>query len=160
MSEHIHPLVVATIEEHRARRELELERLRSARNACTTASPGGQSRALALGKKIREVEEIVTGWRLAVATLIVSLDAMGDSAEEATEPFSDMSAIIAEAKETTDADRVVGSQMAVYGTIRCFPCTLKAREQFPWTADHIQDVTSEDLPDGGVCADCHADVLA
>jgi hypothetical protein len=69
MTNHIHPLVLATVEEHRAKRELELERLRSARNACTTATPGGQSRALALGNRIREVEAITSGWRLAMATL-------------------------------------------------------------------------------------------
>lgn len=70
----IHPLVLATIENERARRELELERLRSAREACTTVSPGGQNRALALGKKIRELEQIAASWRLVLATVLAADD--------------------------------------------------------------------------------------
>lgn len=138
MINHVHPLVLATVTEHRAKRDLELERLRSARAACTTATPGGQSRALALGKRIREVEKIVSGWRLAEATLSITADVMSESA----------------------GDRIVGSRSAVSGAIRCVPCTRMARKKFPHDGGSIQDVTSEDLSDGGMCSDCHVDVLA
>lgn len=162
MSNHIHPLVMATIEEHRARRELELERLRSARNACTTASPGGQSRAMALGKKIREVESIAAGWRLAMATLsegelTATEDEMHDAAVEATEAFQGM---VQAANRETEVLRVVGSKASFSGRLRCVSCTAQAREDHPQHAHRMVDVTSEDLPDGGMCDGCGADVLA
>lgn len=152
MSNHIHPLVLATIEEHRARRELELERLRSARNACTTASPGGQSRAMAIGKKIREVEEITSGWRLAMATLTTE-EMLADGSA------TDMAELIREAKGEAEALRVVGSRSPRLGKLRCIRCTAEHRARLGRDSS-VQDVTFEDLPDGGMCCQCHADVLA
>lgn len=156
MINHVHPLVLATVEEHRAKRELELERLRSARAACTMSTPGGQSRALSLGKRIREVESIVSGWRLAVATLNVSLDITS----EPTGNDLDIPAHDGAEEPEAGADRVVGSWTSVSKFIRCVPCTAKAREKYPRAVSRIVDITSEDLPDGGMCSDCDADVLA
>lgn len=153
MSEHIHPLVLATIESERARRELELERLKSAREACTTASPGGQSRAMALGKKIREVESIVRGWRLAVATLAADLHEMTEVAEGATTSLESLRAMLG----PQGADRVVGTRTRINKRLRCLRCTDVVRKSLP-RVDLIE-VTSEDLSDGGMCADCGADVL-
>lgn len=170
MSNHIHPLVLATIEEHRARRELELERLRSARNACTTASTGGQSRAMALGKKIREVEAIVSGWRLAMATLsspewdgTCPYDCDHCHGEECPCPragcagasgsATDMAALIKAAKGETDVPRVVAYRGHSEPVLHCVRCMNPAWQS--WTP-----LVSEDLPDGGMCGFCHADVLA
>lgn len=91
----IHPLVLATIENERARRELELERLRSAREACVTSSAGGQSRALALGKKIRQLEGITGSWRLVLATVLGSVDEMTEAAEGATSAFQALGEVLA-----------------------------------------------------------------
>lgn len=136
----IHPLVLATIENERARRELELERLRSARGSCVTASPGGQNRALALGKKIRELEQIAASWRLVLATMLAE-DEMTQAADRETEAL-----------------RVVGSVTRINKRLRCLRCTEIVAENLPLAT--LRDVTSEDLPDGGMCADCNADVLA
>lgn len=136
----IHPLVLATIENERARRELELERLRSARESCVTASPGGQNRAPAFGKKIRELEQIAASWRLVLATMLAE-DEMTQAADRETEAL-----------------RVVGSVTRTNKRLRCLRCTEIVAENLPLAT--LRDVTSEDLPDGGMCADCDADVLA
>lgn len=174
MGEHIHPLVLATIEEHRARRELELERLRSARNACTTASPGGQSRAMALGKKIREAEAIVASWRLAVATLLDDdprgeacpfdcdschdeetcpcprMGCAGDPDREDDDVVTDFGAMVL---ARAGVERIVAYRGITEPVLHCVRCVNHSWQG--WTT-----LTSEDLPDGGVCGSCHADVLA
>jgi hypothetical protein len=155
MSE-INPLVMATIENERARRELELERLRSAREACVTSSAGGQNRAMALGKKIRQLEEITGSWRLVLATVLGHMDEMTKAAEDAQAAFDGM---VRAAKRETEALRVVGSKTPRLGELRCVPCTARHRETWK-SGTYLVDVTSEDLPDGGVCVACHADVLA
>jgi hypothetical protein len=160
MSSHIHPLVLAEINEHGARRELELERLRSAREACSTASPDGQSRALALGKKIREVERITASWRFALATLQTNMEAMGEVAEEVTKAFREMLREIESEPSEPSEPRVVGSKAAFSGALRCVNCTAQVREDHPKQSHRVVDVTSEDLPDGGMCNGCGADVLA
>jgi hypothetical protein len=170
MTEHIHPLVMATIEEHRARKELELERLRSAREACTTASPGGQSRAMALGKKIREVESVVAGWRLAVATLLaeeLTATAPLPVEEELNARQIRARSEVDYAKDLVDAvngnitgpDRVVGSRSRTERILRCIRCTHNLYLRFG-NSNRLQLVVSTDLPDGGVCNDCACDVLA
>lgn len=166
----IHPLVMATIENERARRELELERLRSAREACVTSSAAGQNRAMALGKKIRQLEEITGSWRLVLATVLGSMDEMTEAAEGATSAYQALSAVMAEdgpldgmvraAKRETEALRVVGSKNPRTGNLRCVPCTEKFRATWLTSGAVVVDVTSEDLPDGGMCATCHGDVLA
>lgn len=159
-NENIHPLVMATIESHRARNELKLEQLRSARAACTTATTGGQSRALSLGKRIRETEALVASWRLAVATLAAETYGMTEAAQSATESLKALGEALAPESTSQDPARVVGSLSTCGRALRCFPCTLKAREDYPEHSGSIRDVTSEDLPDGGMCADCGSDVLA
>lgn len=156
MSESIHPLVLATIENERARRELELERLRSAREACVTSSAGGQNRALALGKKIRQLEEITGSWRLVLATVLAEMQEMADAVKAAQDAFDGM---VRAAKRETEALRVVGSKSPRLGKLRCVACTTAHKERFGDTG-RLVDVTSEDLPDGGVCVSCHGDVLA
>lgn len=183
MSESIHPLVLATIENERARRELELERLRSAREACVTSSAGGQNRALALGKKIRELEKIVGSWRLVLATMLGEMDEMTQAAEGATAAFQELATMLVETEETPQVEfsdgstipgetdeqfkrrmdltgpPVVGSKSPRLGKLRCVACTTAHKERFGDTG-RLVDVTSEDLPDGGVCVSCHGDVLA
>jgi hypothetical protein len=154
MSE-IHPLVLATIEHERAGRELELERLRSAREACATSSAGGQSRALALGKKIRQVERITASWRLVLATVLGEVEDAQETAGDTQAVFDGM---VRAAKRETEALRVVGSRSPRLGKLRCVACTAAHRERFD--TGRLVDVTSEDLPDGGVCSQCHGDVLA
>lgn len=169
MTDHIHPLVMATIEGHRARVELDLERLRSARAACTTASPGGQSRAMSLGKRIRETEKVAAGWRLAMATLLAEeLTATGplpveDAEEEEESPVVirvDKVDLLLEALAgVSTPDRVVGSQSRTDKVLRCVRCTHALYLRFG-NLTRLQLVTSEDLPDGGVCSTCACDVLA
>lgn len=169
MSE-IHPLVLSTIENERARRELELERLRSAREACHTVSVGGQNRAIALGKKIRQLEEITASWRLVLATVLGAMDEMTEAAEGASSAFQALSAVMAEdgpldgmvkaAKWEIEAPlRVVGSKSPRLGKLRCVPCTQDFRTLNPHSRA-LTDVTAEDLPDGGMCATCSRDLLA
>lgn len=168
MSE-IHPLVLSTIENERARRELELERLRSAREACVTSSAGGQSRALSLGKRIRQLEEITGSWRLVLATVLGAMDEMTEAAEGASSAFQALSAVMAEdgpldgmvkaAKWEIEAPlRVVGARTRK-GQVRCVPCTQDFRTLNPHNRA-LTDVTAEDLPEGGVCVGCGRDVLA
>lgn len=185
MSESIHPLVLATIENERARRELELERLRSAREACVTATTGGQNRALALGKKIRELEKIVGSWRLVLATVLdaddsdpydtgvgpelrASYAAMVERTCGVPDPASTQEGfqgLMGEAMDLTGPKLetgplpVVGSKSPRLGKLRCVACTTAHKERFGDTG-RLVDVTSEDLPDGGVCVSCHGDVLA
>lgn len=160
MSNEIHPLVMATIENERARRELELERLRSAREACVTSSAGGQSRALALGKKIRQLEGITASWRLVLATALGSVDEMTEAAEGATSAFQALGEVLARGgSDETEALRVVGSKSPRLGKLRCLRCTAEHRKRLGADST-VVDVTSEDLPDGGMCVGCHADVLA
>lgn len=137
MRSEIHPLVMATIENERARRELELERLRSAREACVTSSAGGQNRALSLGKRIRQLEEITGSWRLVLATVLGAMDEMTQAAEK---------------------PRVVGARTTM-GRVRCVPCTQDFRTLNPHSRA-LTDVTAEDLPEGKVCVGCGKDVLA
>lgn len=151
----IHPLVLATIENERARRELELERLRSARESCVAVSPDGQSRALALGKKIRELEQVTASWRLVLATVLSEVHRTEEAAKDAQAAFDGM---VRAAKRETEALRVVGSVTRVNKRLRCLRCTEIVAENLPRAT--LRDVTSEDLPDGGMCADCNADVLA
>lgn len=152
----IHPLVMATIENERARRELELERLRSAREACVTSSAGGQNRAMALGKKIRQLEEITGSWRLVLATVLGSMDEMTEAAEDG--PLDGR--VKAAERETEAPLRVVGSRSPRLGKLRCVPCTERHRATWRTPGAALVDVTSEDLPDGGQCIACHGDVLA
>jgi hypothetical protein len=153
----IHPLVLATIEHERARRELELERLRSAREACATSSAGGQSRALALGKKIRQVERITASWRLVLATVLDD-DPRGeacphdcDHCHGADCPCPRMGCA-GDPDREDGADRTVAYRGTTEPVLHCVRCVNHAWQE--WTA-----LTSEDLPDGGVCGYCHGDVL-
>lgn len=146
MRSEIHPLVMATIENERARRELELERLRSAREACVTSSVGGQNRALSLGKRIRQLEEITGSWRLVLATVLGAMDEMTQAAEGATDAFQELSAALAE-----DA-RLVAYRSKINGLLFC-------REHGEGTR-FTEGLSSEDLPNGGLCSQCGGDVLA
>lgn len=159
MSE-IHPLVMATIENERARRELELERLRSAREACVTSSAGGQNRALSLGKKIRQLEEITGSWRLVLATVLGAMDD-SDPYDTGVSPERMGDAVpVYNIKLETGKPRVVGSKSPRLGKLRCVPCTERHRATWQTPKSVLVDVTAEDLPEGGVCIGCGKDVLA
>lgn len=61
MSE-LHALVRTTVARLAAQSAERTEAVRSSRNSSSTATPGGQSRALALGKRLRELESITASW--------------------------------------------------------------------------------------------------
>ena len=61
MSE-LHALVRTTVARLAAQSAERMEAVRSSRNSSSTATPGGQSRALALGKRLRELESITASW--------------------------------------------------------------------------------------------------
>lgn len=132
----IHPLVMASLENERARSELDLERLRSARSTCLTATPGGQNRAISLGKRIREAEAVAGSWRLVLATVLGNMDGMAEALEDAlsAEP------------------PIVAYRGRASGLLICRKCGEGSQ--------NVRGVSSEDLPDGGFCFHCHADVLA
>lgn len=145
MSE-IHPLVLASLENERARSELDLERLRSARATCLTAAPGGQNRAMSLGKRIREAEAVAGSWRLVLATVLSSMEETAGVVESAT----------GSAQALRDALPSEPSTVAYRGRDSGLLICRKCGEG----ASNVREVSSEDLPDGGFCFHCHADVLA
>lgn len=166
MTNPIHPLVLATLKDLCAKRELELERLRSARNSCTTVSPGGQSRAMALGKKIREVESILSGWRLVIA--VTDDDPRGEACSYDCDHCHDgdcpcprqgcaggpeTADLIQAAKRGVGSDRFVAYRGHTEPVLHCPKCVNPGWQS--WTP-----LTSGDLPDGGVCGYCHVDVIA
>lgn len=61
MSE-LRALVRTTVARLAAQSAERTEVVRSLRNSCSTATPGGQSRALTLSKKLRELESITASW--------------------------------------------------------------------------------------------------
>lgn len=67
----VHALVLAHLTKQHADASLRLERLRSTREATSTATTGGSNRAIALGRRIREQERIVAGWSTALELMTV-----------------------------------------------------------------------------------------
>jgi hypothetical protein len=86
MSE-IHPLVRSTVARLAAQSAERTEAIRSSRNSSSTTTPGGQSRALALGKRLRELESVTASWGLVLDLVsLAELESPSDPPKK-EEPF-------------------------------------------------------------------------